>query len=157
MRSCRFLSNHWAWNMRKLQQRHVDVQKVFFALHFAEKQNIQMCVGFPVRGWYGKGGENLDGVDAQTATIGDRAEHKVSVVDSKEGLDTNGVSWSQPGSDTFIAHVFGLHSRLPPEDVCPGLAATLEEYSLAMFELSRKLLRLFALIADKHEDFSNRI
>jgi len=102
-----------------------------------------------VRGHFGKGGEDLDGLDLSN---GNAVAPRQKVVDNKEGLDTNGVPWSKPG-ESYIAQIFGQPSRMPSEEDVPGFQAIHEEYANEMFQLSKKLLRLMALALDKPQDF----
>jgi len=133
----------------ELQEKHMRLQRAFFNLPAEAKLELLTDEESPVRGYFGKGGENLDGV------LGERVDGTVpkkAVVDNKEGLDTNGVSWSKPVGG-YVAHIFGLPSRLPSEEVLPGFRAVLEEYQDAMFKLSKRLLQLMAIVVGLPRDF----
>lgn len=137
----------------ELQQQHMDMQRRFFELSDAVKAKLILDAKSPVRGYFGKGGEDLDEVlgnkvdeDAKGTKI------QKSRKDNKEALDTNGVPWSKPvGGD--VARVFGMPSRLPDEEVLPGFQEVLEAYAGEMFGLCRRLLELMALVLDLPRDF----
>jgi len=74
------------------------------------------------------------------------------VTDNKEGFELNGVPWSKPGSG-FVGHIFSQHSDLPSEELVPGLRDAVKAYQEAMFDLSKRLLRLMAVVLNLQEDF----
>jgi isopenicillin N synthase-like dioxygenase/RNA:NAD 2'-phosphotransferase (TPT1/KptA family) len=133
----------------ELQIRQLELQKRFFQLPEAQKKVLSTGAACPVRGHFGKGGEDLDGLDMSNAKAN---VPSAKLTDNKEGLDLNGVPWSQPGS-SYIAKIFGQPSQMPSEREVPGFRATHEEYGNAMFQLSRKLLGFMALALDQPADF----
>jgi len=134
---------------REVEARRLEMQKRFFNLPAEKKLAIHVNAEHPVRGYFGKGSEDLDGLNAEKADSGDL---KKTVTDNKEGLDMNGVPWSHPG-DSYIARVFGQSSHLPADEDLPGLEASLDEYHSEMFTLSKKLLRLMAMVLGQNEHF----
>jgi len=136
-----------------LIRQHMHLQREFFALPEAVKDELRLCEENPVRGYFGKGGEDLDQVLAQQ--VDDSAGEKIKRQarrDNKEALDTNGVPWSKPVGG-YIAKIFGLPSRLPAEELVPNFKEILEKYSSEMFKLARKLLRLMAKVLGLAADF----
>merc|ERR1712139_397956 len=135
--------------MGELQARQLELQKKFFQLPEHKKKALCTNAACPVRGHFGKGGEDLDGLDLSKAHA---TATRQKVTDNKEGLDTNGVPWSKPG-ESYIAQIFGQPSQMPSDEEVPGFQATHEEYASAMFQLAKKLLRIMALALEKPEDF----
>lgn len=133
----------------ELQDRQLELQKKFFQLPEAQKKALTTSAASPVRGHFGKGGEDLDGLDLSKDKINSPIK---KLTDNKEGLDMNGVPWSQPGS-SCVAKIFGQPSQMPSEEEVPGFRTTHEEYAAAMFQLARKLLRFMALVLEQPEDF----
>merc|ERR1712159_470487 len=82
----------------ELEKRTLELQKQFFALPEHKKRALGTSSTSPVRGHFGKGGEDLDGLDLTKTQNAARAVAKKT--DNKEGLDTNAVPWSEPG-DSF--------------------------------------------------------
>jgi len=133
----------------ELQDRQVELQKAFFQLSEAKKMTLRTNAACPVRGHFGKGGEDLDGLDL---TKNDVSAPPAKVTDNKEGLDMNGAPWSEPG-ETYIAHIFGQPSQVPTENDVPGFQEVHEAYATAMFQLAKKLLRIMAVVLEKPADF----
>mmetsp|Transcript_36734 Transcript_36734/g.105816 ORF Transcript_36734/g.105816 Transcript_36734/m.105816 type:complete len:687 (+) Transcript_36734:71-2131(+) len=136
----------------ELQDRHMELQKRFFQLPDAVKQRLALNEACPVRGYFGRGGEDLDQVLDQKL---DDAPRLRARTDNKEALDTNGVPWSRPRGG-FVAEIFGKASRLPEEAELEGFRETIEEYSAEMFALARRLLSLFARVLDQPPDLFER-
>mmetsp|Transcript_94987 Transcript_94987/g.245369 ORF Transcript_94987/g.245369 Transcript_94987/m.245369 type:complete len:739 (+) Transcript_94987:128-2344(+) len=137
----------------QLQERHMELQKRFFAMSEEVKQRLILNDEFPVRGYFGKGGEDLDQVlQEQVDSAGGKEVANKKRMDNKEALDTNGVPWSKPVGGA-VAHMFGQHTRIPEEEELPGFREVLEEYASEMFRLSKKLLTIIALILGKPRDF----
>jgi isopenicillin N synthase-like dioxygenase/RNA:NAD 2'-phosphotransferase (TPT1/KptA family) len=137
----------------ELMAAHMELQKQFFALPQESKDRLKLNDDCPVRGYFGKGGENLDKVlgDEVDAAKGQEVSGK-GRKDNKEALDTNGVPWAKPNGG-YVANVFGMPSRLPPDDEVPRFQEILEEYSRHMFSLSQKLLSLMAQVLGLPKDF----
>jgi isopenicillin N synthase-like dioxygenase/RNA:NAD 2'-phosphotransferase (TPT1/KptA family) len=137
----------------ELQERHMELQKRFFQLPPEVKARIALNDDCPVRGYFGKGGEDLDQVLEKKVDTADGKEvaHK-SRKDNKEALDTNGVPWSKPHGG-FVAEIFGMPSRIPEKEELPGFKETLEEYASEMFRISKKILTLMARVLGKPPDF----
>eukprot|EP00928_Gymnodinium_smaydae_P080768 TRINITY_DN643_c0_g4_i1.p1 TRINITY_DN643_c0_g4~~TRINITY_DN643_c0_g4_i1.p1 ORF type:complete len:668 (-),score=128.11 TRINITY_DN643_c0_g4_i1:165-2168(-) len=133
---------------RELQKQHFEFQKRFFNLPAEKKLAIHTDAESPVRGYFGKGSEDLDGVLGKKV---DGSVVKKTVIDNKEGLDMNGVPWSKPG-DSYICHIFGLPNRLPPEEDLPGMKDLVTKYQDEVFALARRLLTLMAKILDLPAD-----
>jgi len=136
-----------------LQNEHMELQKKFFKLPVEIKQRLALNDESPVRGYFGRGGEDLDQVlqDSVDAAEGQKIKRQTRV-DNKEALDTNGVPWSKPKGG-HVASVFGKPSQLPSEQELAGFRAILGKYSAEMFRLSRKLLSYMALVLGKPPDF----
>mmetsp|Transcript_55768 Transcript_55768/g.146112 ORF Transcript_55768/g.146112 Transcript_55768/m.146112 type:complete len:731 (-) Transcript_55768:272-2464(-) len=137
----------------ELQERHMRLQKRFFELPQEVKDRIKLNDDCPVRGYFGRGGEDLDNVLLEQ--VDSAKGEKIALQtrkDNKEALDTNGVPWSKPKGG-FVSEIFGMPSRLPEEEELPGFRTTLEEYSKAMFDLSKRLLQLMALVLGKPREF----
>lgn len=130
----------------ELLERHGDFHRRFFALPADVRQSLALDAKSPVRGYFGPGGEDLDQVVAERvdAAVGQKIKQQ-SRQDNKEALDMNGVPWSQP-TGGYVAKIFGLPSRLPPEEVLPGLWETMDEYNSQVFALARRLLKLMAQV-----------
>jgi isopenicillin N synthase-like dioxygenase len=143
----------------------IDLRKdeqAFFNLPADRKLAIKTNDDSPVRGYFGRGAENLDGVVFGDAE--DRVEKSKTLngmpaspkkraakkTDNKEGLDMNGVPWAKPG-ESNVARVFGKPSQWP-EDL-PEMRETVERMSAELFKLAKKLLRLMALALGRGSDF----
>lgn len=138
-----------------LLQQHEDFQRRFFALPQDVKTRLALNAESPVRGYFGRGGEDLDDVlltaEARSRREKAAGEPAQSRKDNKEALDMNGVPWSRPVGGN-VAHIFGQQSRLPTEDELPGFADVMEKYNGAMFQLGQRLLKLMALVLGQPED-----
>jgi len=136
-----------------LQREHMELQKKFFELPEKIKQRLAINDESPVRGYFGRGGEDLDQVlqDSVDAAGGQKIGRQTRK-DNKEALDTNGVPWSEPQGG-YVAGVFGKPSQLPSEQELAGFRAVLEKYSAEMFRLSRTILSYMALVLSKPPDF----
>jgi len=136
-----------------LQDRHMKFQKRFFQMPQDMKSALALNDECPVRGYFGRGGEDLDQVltDKVDSAEGSKIA-KQSRKDNKEALDTNGVPWSKPNGG-FVADIFGMPSRIPDEEQLPGFKATLEEYASEMFRVSKRILSLMALVLGKPPNF----
>eukprot|EP00927_Polykrikos_kofoidii_P061604 TRINITY_DN56437_c0_g1_i1.p1 TRINITY_DN56437_c0_g1~~TRINITY_DN56437_c0_g1_i1.p1 ORF type:complete len:657 (+),score=115.67 TRINITY_DN56437_c0_g1_i1:56-1972(+) len=133
-----------------LFNRMLTAQKALFDLPVDKKKLLATTIRSPVRGYFSKGGENLDSVLAENVDVG---VPKQTVSDSKEGFDCNGVSWSQPPGGTFIQDMFNCNAGDPSDEDVPGFSQTMLEYQMAIFQLCRRLLRLMALVMDLPGDF----
>lgn len=132
---------------------HMRLQKEFFALPQKTKERIALRDSNPVRGYFGKGGEDLDQVLADKVDSADGQKiAQQSRKDKKEGFDTNGVPWAKPVGG-YVANIFGSQSQFPDEKELPRFRQTLEEYSCEMFTLSKRLMSLMALVLGKPADF----
>mmetsp|Transcript_26761 Transcript_26761/g.49155 ORF Transcript_26761/g.49155 Transcript_26761/m.49155 type:complete len:418 (+) Transcript_26761:75-1328(+) len=144
---------------KDLEELHLQMVKAFFSLPQHQKESLRVDASCPVRGFYAKGGENLDKVMAPAAEnvvrtpAVERADTPKKVTDNKEGLDLNGVPWIQQPGDGYLARIFGTNRGVPTDDVLSGFAETVAEYQQAVFQLAKRLLRLFALILDKPADY----
>jgi len=137
----------------ELMERHMELQKKFFELPVEVKERLRLNEESPVRGYFGKGGEDLDQVLGKQVDAADGQKiAKQSRKDHKEALDTNAVAWSKPDGG-YVANVFGLPSRLPTEEELPGFREVLEEYATKMFELSKRLLSLMAQVLGLDKDY----
>lgn len=140
----------------ELQARHMELQRKLFALPAAIKERLKLNDESPVRGYFGLGGEDLDQVlERQVDEANGKDSIKKSRKDFKEAFDMNGVPWSTPVGG-YVAKIFGLPSRMPEEEELQGLAEVLQEYSVEMFRLARRLLEIMALVLDKPKDFFER-
>mmetsp|Transcript_79448 Transcript_79448/g.199668 ORF Transcript_79448/g.199668 Transcript_79448/m.199668 type:complete len:728 (-) Transcript_79448:276-2459(-) len=136
-----------------LQERHMELQKRFFQMPADVKERLALNDSCPVRGYFGKGGEDLDQVLIDK--VNDSEDSKIkkqSRKDNKEALDTNGVPWSKPKGG-FVAQIFGMPSQIPEEEELPGFRAILDEYASEMFRVSKRILSLMALVLGKPPDF----
>jgi isopenicillin N synthase-like dioxygenase len=140
----------------ELQQRHGRMHRAFFDLPQAVKSRLALREDCPVRGYFGKGGEDLDQVLQEQVDSAKGAKvAQQSRKDNKEALDMNGVPWSRPRGG-FVARVFGLPSQLPAEEELAGFREVMEEYSREMFKLSRRVLSLMALVLGLPRNFFER-
>jgi isopenicillin N synthase-like dioxygenase len=135
-----------------LQNRAAEMQRQFFLLPAEAKQRLKLSGASPVRGYFGRGGEDLDSVltDKVDAAGGKKIARQARS-DKKEGFDMNGVPWSKPRGG-YIAKIFSQPSRLPTEDEIPGFKEVLEEYSKEMFRISRKMLSSMARVLGQPPD-----
>jgi len=131
----------------ELQRRHMDLQEKFFKLPREVKDRLKLSEASPVRGYFGRGGEDLD----QVGSYKD-GEAVASRKDQKEALDCNGVPWSKPVGG-YVAGIFGQPSQMPAEELLPGFKKVLDEYAAEMFKLSRRILEMMALVLGKPRDF----
>jgi len=138
---------------KHLEELHLQMVKAFFSLPRDQKELLRVDASCPVRGFYAKGGENLDKVMAPKSELDLPAETARKVTDNKEGLDLNGVPWIQQSGDGYLAKIFGTNRGVPTDDVLSGFAETVAEYQKAVFQLGKRILRLFALILDKPADY----
>mmetsp|Transcript_63589 Transcript_63589/g.103028 ORF Transcript_63589/g.103028 Transcript_63589/m.103028 type:complete len:712 (+) Transcript_63589:187-2322(+) len=137
----------------ELQARHRDFHKRFFQLPDEVKERLKLNEDSPVRGWFGRGGEDLDNVlQDKVDKAGGQKVAQQSRKDCKEALDTNGVPWSKPNGH-YVASIFGKPSRLPEEEELAGFKGVLEEYAAEMFKVAKRLLSLMAIVLGKDRDF----
>mmetsp|Transcript_43333 Transcript_43333/g.123550 ORF Transcript_43333/g.123550 Transcript_43333/m.123550 type:complete len:727 (-) Transcript_43333:53-2233(-) len=138
---------------QELVDRHAQMQRRFFALPSERKARLALDAASPVRGHFGRGGEDLDQVLTQQVDgAGGRKIAQQARSDNKEALDTNGVPWSRPRGG-YVAEIFGMPSRLPAEEELPGFEEVLDEYAREMFRLGRRLLALMARVLGHPADF----
>eukprot|EP00928_Gymnodinium_smaydae_P071834 TRINITY_DN55316_c0_g1_i1.p1 TRINITY_DN55316_c0_g1~~TRINITY_DN55316_c0_g1_i1.p1 ORF type:complete len:719 (+),score=166.69 TRINITY_DN55316_c0_g1_i1:84-2240(+) len=136
-----------------LLDRHFEMHRRFFQLPEEVKDALRLNEASPVRGYFGRGGEDLDQVLAEKVDAAEGSKiRKQARQDNKEALDTNGVPWSKPVGG-YVSKIFGLPSRFPPEEVLADFGKVMDEYSAEMFRLSRLLLRLMARVLKLPEDF----
>lgn len=136
-----------------LQQQQLDMTRRFFQLSEAVKADLGLNASSPLRGYLGKGVEDLDevfGAKVDEAARG-RAIPKARK-DNKEALDTNGVAWSRPEGG-FVARSLGMPSRIPAEELLPGFEEVLDAYAREMFRVCRRLLELMAAVLELPADF----
>lgn len=133
----------------------MDLQKRFFALPDAVKARLSLQEHRPVRGYFGKGGEDLDQVLAEKVDSAAGEKIRRPRKDNKEALDTNGVPWSRPQGG-YVAEIFGQASNLPTEEELPGFREVLEAYSDEMFRLSKRILSFMARVLGKQPSFFER-
>lgn len=137
-----------------LIERHDRLHRALFDLPDAVKGRLHLNAASPVRGYFGKGGEDLDQILAEKVDQSDkqRVAHQVRK-DNKECIDLNGVPWSKPKGG-FVAKVFGMPSRFPEE--LPDCRKVSEDYSAEMFRLCKELLGLMAEILGHPRDFFDK-
>mmetsp|Transcript_24085 Transcript_24085/g.56017 ORF Transcript_24085/g.56017 Transcript_24085/m.56017 type:complete len:490 (+) Transcript_24085:116-1585(+) len=133
----------------ELEKRHMRMLKTFFSLPTEKKEALRADASSPVRGFYHKGGENLDKVVADKSIV----QESRKVTDNKEGLDLNGVPWVKQPGDGYISRIFGTVQGVPGDDIISGFADTIAEYQQAVFKLAMRILRLFALLLGKEGNF----
>lgn len=137
----------------ELQEKALDLQKRFFQLSQEKKDKLRLREESLVRGYFGRGGEDLDQVlEKQVDEANGKDSIQKSRKDCKEALDMNGVPWAKPKGG-FIGEIFGQPSQMPSEEELPGFREVMEQYALEMFKLSKRLLELMALILGKPRDF----
>jgi len=137
---------------QELQDRHMEMQRRFFQLPDDVKARLMLNDDCPVRGYFGRGGEDLDQLVEEKVDSAGKTKIKPSRVDNKEALDMNGAPWSKPrGGD--VARFFGMASRFPEVEELPGFKETMEEYSAEMFRLARRLLSVMAMVLGKPADY----
>lgn len=135
-----------------LLQRHAEFHRQLFSLRNASKERLRLNDKCPVRGYFGRGGEDLDSVlGKQVDAAGKEKIAQQTRKDHKEALDMNGVPWSKP-SGGLVAEQFGMPSRLPEEDELEGFEEVIEEYNAEMFKMSRRLLALMAKVLGQDAD-----
>jgi len=134
-----------------LMERHIDLQKRLFALPEEVKRRLAVNGACPVRGYFGKGEENLDQVIPDKVHVAEGGK-LAARTDNKEGMDLNGVPWSKPKGG-YVANVFGMPSQLPTEEELPNFRETMEVYCCEMFELSKRILSFMARVLNKPSDF----
>lgn len=144
----------------ELELKLLELQKKFFALPQEIKKACCTNAESPVRGYFGKGGENLDAVlegesKSRAAASASPSKAAAKAVDNKEGLDLNGAPWST-GGDHWLSHLFGKPSRLPTEEELPGLRETSAKLSEQLMRLGKELLELMAIALGRDKDFFNR-
>lgn len=130
-----------------------EMQRRFFSLPQRAKEELALSEECPVRGYFGKGGEDLDRVlgDEVDAAKGQKVGRQARK-DNKEGLDMNGAPWSKPAGG-FTAQIFGMPSQLPAEEAISGFEEVMHEYAGEMFQLARRLLSLMALVLGRPRGF----
>jgi len=133
---------------KELQERLFRMSKAFFDLAAEKKKPLSVGTPSPVRGYFGKGGENLDKVKLLTGQAG-----KKSVTDNKEGVDLNGAPWAVAPDKSFIASIFHQDCGYPSEEDVPGFRETLDEYRRHMMRFGSHLLRHMAKILNRPPDF----
>jgi isopenicillin N synthase-like dioxygenase len=134
-----------------LLQKHAEFHRRFFSLPNETKERLRLNEESPVRGYFGKGGEDLDNVlGKQVDAAGKEKIAQQTRKDHKEALDMNGVPWSKPAGGV-VAEQFGMPSRLPEEELS-GFEEVVEEYNAEMFKMSRRLLSLMAQVLGQDAD-----
>merc|ERR1712070_579809 len=134
-----------------LLQKHAEFHRRFFSLPNASKERLRLSDECPVRGYFGKGGEDLDNVlGKQVDAAGKEKIAQQTRKDHKEALDMNGVAWSKPAGGE-VAEMFGMPSRLP-EDELEGFKEVIEEYNAEMFKMPRRLLSFMAQVLGQDAD-----
>jgi len=134
-----------------LIQRHAEFHRRFFDLSSHIKEGLRLNEESPVRGYFGKGGEDLDNVlGKQVDAAGKEKIAQQTRKDHKEALDLNGVPWSTPDGGQ-VAHDFGMPSRLPESEL-KGFKEVVEEYNAEMMKMSRRLLSLMAQVLGQDAD-----
>jgi isopenicillin N synthase-like dioxygenase len=134
-----------------LLQKHAEFHRRFFSLSQESKERLRLNDENPVRGYFGKGGEDLDNVlGKQVDAAGKEKIAQQTRKDHKEALDMNGVPWSKPVGGS-VAEQFGMPSRLP-ENELEGFERVVEEYNAEMFKMSRRLLSLMAQVLGQDAD-----
>lgn len=137
----------------ELQERAMELQKRFFALQTEKKEKLRLGQESPVRGYFGRGGEDLDQVlEKQVDEANGKDSIQKSRKDCKEALDMNGVPWAKPKGG-YIGEIFGQPSQMPFEEDVPGFKEVMERYAMEMFKLSKRLLQFMALILGKPKHF----
>jgi len=134
-----------------LIHRHAEFHRRFFALSNDAKEALRLNEDSPVRGYFGKGGEDLDNVmGKQVDAAGKEKIAEQTRKDHKEALDLNGVPWSVPVGGQ-VARDFGMPSRLPEEEL-EGFKEVVEEYNAEMMKMSKRLLSFMAQVLDQDAD-----
>lgn len=135
-----------------LLHKHAEFHRRFFSLPNATKESLRLSDECPVRGYFGKGGEDLDKVlGKQVDAAGKEKIAHQTRKDHKEALDMNGVPWSNPDGGS-VAKVFAMPSRLPEYDELEGFEEVVEEYNTEMFKMSRRLLSFMAQVLGQGAD-----
>merc|ERR1712070_925883 len=133
-----------------LLQKHAEFHRRFFSLPMESKECLRLNDDCPVRGYFGKGGEDLDNVlGKQVDAAGKEKIAQQTRKDHKEALDMNGVPWSKPCGGK-VAEQFGMPSRFP-EDL-DGFQEVADEYSAEMFNMSKRLLSFMAQVLGQDAD-----
>jgi len=134
-----------------LIEKHAEFHRSFFSLPQETKERLRLSDECPVRGYFGKGGEDLDNVlGKQVDAAGKEKIAQQTRKDHKEALDMNGVPWSKPTGGN-VAEVFGMPSRLPTDEL-EGFREVVEDYSAEMFKMSRRLLSFMAQVLGQEAD-----
>jgi len=134
-----------------LIQRHGEFHRRFFNLSTDTKEGLRLNEESPVRGYFGKGGEDLDNVlGKQVEAAGKEKIAHQTRKDHKEALDLNGVPWSTPDGGQ-VAKEFGMPSRLPADEL-KGFKEVVEEYNAEMIKMSKRLLSLMAQVLGQDAD-----
>jgi len=134
-----------------LLQKHAEFHRRFFSLSKTTKESLRLNDECPVRGYFGRGGEDLDNVlGKEVDAAGKKKIAQQTRKDHKEALDMNGVPWSKPDGGS-VATMFGMPSRLP-EDELEGFEEVIEEYNAEMFKMSRRLLSFMAQVLGQDAD-----
>jgi len=135
-----------------LLQKHAEFHRRFFALPNETKERLRLNEESPVRGYFGKGGEDLDNVlGKQVDAAGKEKIAHQTRKDHKEALDMNGVPWAKPAGGV-VAEQFGMPSRLPEEEELEGFKEIIEEYNAEMMKMSRRLLSFMAQVLGQDAD-----
>jgi isopenicillin N synthase-like dioxygenase len=130
---------------------HERLHRRFFRLSHDIKNRIHLSDENPVRGYFGKGGEDLEGLLSKDVDAAGNTKIVSQRKDHKEALDMNGVPWSKPTGGT-VASMFGMPSHMPEEEELPGFADVMERYSDEMFKLAKRLLTFMALVLGQDEE-----
>merc|ERR1711907_99485 len=127
-----------------------EFHRRFFALSQEAKDRLRLNEDSPVRGYFGKGGEDLDNVlGKQVDAAGKEKIAQQARKDHKEALDMNGVPWSKPSGGS-VAEQFGMPSRVAEE--LEGFEEVADEYSAEMFKMSKRLLSYMARVLGQDAD-----
>jgi len=132
----------------ELVQKHAEFHRRFFALPTETKECLRLDDNSPVRGYFGKGGEDLDRVLGKDVDAAGKTKiAQQTRKDHKEAFDLNGVPWSKPNGG-HVAKMFGMPSKFPKSkiDGFEDFEEVVEEYNFEMFKLSKRILSLMGVV-----------
>lgn len=125
----------------ELFQECLEVGRKFFALPKEKKERLRMTQGESIRGYFGKGAENADGLLNDTQAP--KAGIEITRIDCKEGWDMKGCLGDGGGASTKEGAT--LTAGVPgwPDEDIPEMRRIMTDYQERALEFARRLLLIF--------------
>eukprot|EP00397_Hematodinium_sp_SG-2012_P017011 GEMP01017376.1.p1 GENE.GEMP01017376.1~~GEMP01017376.1.p1 ORF type:complete len:591 (+),score=111.64 GEMP01017376.1:97-1869(+) len=124
----------------------LNLGRKFFALPQETKDRLRMTPGTGLRGYFGKGGENTDGL-LDPESQGARGEIGEKRMDCKEGWDMKGCEGDGGGAKTAAGATLSAETPAWPEEL-PEMQSAMIEYQKHAGAFARRMLLFFGKALD---------